>query len=192
MSKQELIQLINHEGNRYEFTYIGYKCVLIRNHLQVWSGYVGVTPHHPLYGYNYSDIVKVPKEILQSTVDIDKIGLLDFMAFCLQKKKEGIPDDEIQVSAALPVHGGLNYSRSTILLDEDNTAQTESEKIWWFGFDCGHHKDLVPKFEFDIYKGESTYKTKEFVINELKTLVDKLIIFKFGRDEQTGKKTKGN
>ena len=190
MNRQELDSLIEREGDRYEFEYRGYNCVLLRNTLKVWLGYVGVTPVHPLYGYNYKDIIKVPQEILQAKVEISRMGLIDFMAFCLQKKKEDIPNDHIQISAALPVHGGLNYSESNLPIDESESDLVS--KIWWFGFHCGHHSDLVPEHSFDLYNGKSSYKTKEFVIKELEHLVDRLIIFKFGRDEQTRKETEGN
>lgn len=76
---------------------------------------------------------------------------------------QGHPDfgkwyDAVEVG----VHGGLTY------------AELEGD-AWCFGFDCGHFDDWSPKvdklYEGDRYPNkEATYKTLQFVINELDNL----------------------
>lgn len=69
--------------------------------------------------------------------------------------------------AALDVHGGLTYSES-----EDDA--------WCFGFDCAHYNDLRPD-SLHYYKdmdidpfAEATWKSIDFVINELDHLAKQL------------------
>ena len=70
----------------------------------------------------------------------------------------------------LTVHGGLTYSDT-----EDGATR--------FGFDCGHYMDLVPAraemhkklgLTIDTDEERGTYKTLEFVINELDNLAKQI------------------
>ena len=52
--------------------------------------------------------------------------------------------------APVEVHGGLTYAA---LCDSDEetgichvAGPGEPEPLWWFGFDCGHSWDLIPRF----------------------------------------------
>jgi hypothetical protein len=38
----------------------------------------------------------------------------------------------------IDVHGSLTFSESS---DETNYPAPSTEKVWWFGFDCGHSGD---------------------------------------------------
>lgn len=69
-------------------------------------------------------------------------------------------------AVGLDVHGGLTY------------AEKEGES-WCFGFDCGHYDDWSPKLDKvfadgNYASGQATYKTLDFVINELDSLAKQL------------------
>lgn len=80
-----------------------------------------------------------------------------------------IPDSESMINPdELFVHGGITWTEHT-------------DGFYCYGFDCSHPVDIVPKFLFDgtypdfnsiIHK---TYKTKEFAINECKTLINQIL-----------------
>lgn len=82
-------------------------------------------------------------------------------------------DDEIP---SLNVHGGLTYSGG-----ESNYPISNDENLWWYGFDCAHHNDYVPKlakrdptlYTHTIYRDES-YVTKECeeLARQLKDIAD--------------------
>lgn len=74
-------------------------------------------------------------------------------------------------------HGGVNYSAPCTDSDEPAREQichvpTEThDDLWWFGFDCAHHTDLVPGIvaaftepEFqELFTRNHTYRTIEYV-----------------------------
>lgn len=70
------------------------------------------------------------------------------------------------------VHGELTYSAYGI------KKLNENPNMWYLGFDCAHYGDFVPSMEnlFHFKKEEyaKSYKTIEFVENELVQLVDQL------------------
>lgn len=69
------------------------------------------------------------------------------------------------------VHGGLTYSNSYL--------RYQPEKDWWrIGFDCNHAGDLSMDYQLNkecMLWINATYKTMEFVENELKQLVDQIV-----------------
>lgn len=83
------------------------------------------------------------------------------------------------------VHGGITYSSSKLHL--------QPEENWrWIGFDCGHAGDLSGTYQLDkeyIFWTHSTYKTIEFVEQELKDLVEQILA---DRQEDTIHTTKVN
>jgi hypothetical protein len=74
--------------------------------------------------------------------------------------------------ADIQVHGGLTYSST----DDDD----KNENTWWFGFDCAHAGDFVPKMAINMlehgfdYERTDTYRTWEYVENEVRELVRQL------------------
>ncbi|HAZ0641055.1 hypothetical protein HJD07_09690 [Enterococcus faecium] len=62
----------------------------------------------------------------------------------------------------LPAHGGLTFSGFV-------------NNEYWIGFDCAHAGDLLPMFpEEDLFPPQKndTYKTMEFVENNIKEIID--------------------
>lgn len=149
------------EPDRVEFKYKGYDCLIRRaapksQNANDWlgslCGYVAVPPSHPYYGKHYEEV-------------------------------------------DLHAHGGLTYSNPC---QGDICHKTDIEdKVWWFGFDCAHAGDLIPSvwearqpggylhhIREDLFKSfkslenhplfQETYKTIEFVEDEIKSLVEQL------------------
>lgn len=42
--------------NREEWRYKGYPCLMVRNGMGAWCGYVGISKDHPDYGKGYDDV----------------------------------------------------------------------------------------------------------------------------------------
>lgn len=64
-------------------------------------------------------------------------------------------------------HGGLSFSEFVL------PAHPE-EQGWFIGFDCAHSSDIVPEMYFNYGFDGGTYRTKEYVIAELKSIVMQL------------------
>ena len=133
------------------FEYKGYKCACVFNAGGFRCGYVAVDQNHPYYQKDYSE--EGPNEIM--------------------------------------CHWGLTYS------GEGKHFYNGSDGFWWFGFDCGHYGDspdydtalayelitqdqytIGIKFNPMITFEENTIKTKEFVEENCKMIVEQLIAVK--------------
>jgi len=163
------------------FFYQGYKCVVVFTKIGHRCGYVAVTPDHPLFGIAYSQDIKSP-ELLQeiSNSTIGKKSLIDI--FCWDGK-------EARLSLLVNVHGGITYSGLSHL---SNFPTNQFDKVWYFGFDCGHYgdgKDLktaVKYFGLNRMKWILDYEDKygyadkdevrslSYVKNECKLLAEQL------------------
>ncbi len=77
------------------------------------------------------------------------------------------------VGEHVQVHGGLTYSHNSV-------PGSECGATWWFGFDCAHGGDLVPKLvEYQaeyraIFPCDETYRNMEYVKNEAVALAEQL------------------
>ena len=93
---------------------------------------------------------------------------------------------DIEDQFDIEVHGGLTFSGFITGFIDGTILQ---ERCWWIGFDCNHFDDLK---DFEIMSHEykeayqcipqfyGTIKTKEYVENECKKLIDQIIKY-FGR-----------
>lgn len=134
------------------FDYKGHKCACVFNAGGFRCGYVAVDDTHPYYKMDYTD--DGPNEIM--------------------------------------CHWGLTYSGNGKHFYEGD------DNLWWFGFDCGHCEDgtefdtamkygLISSVEYNIgiemqealsMDENVTVKTKEFVEENCKMIVEQLIAFK--------------
>lgn len=103
----------------------GLPCMVLRNFMGVWCGYVGVTEGHPWYQVEYDG--------------------------CPISCKE--EDCDHRLDMVLRVHGGLTFSSSCQEVGPMEKrichvpGHGEPDNVWWFGFDCGHAFDFIPEFE---------------------------------------------
>jgi hypothetical protein len=99
-------------------------------------GYVGVPESHPCYGKSYFEQLDIiSKEQVKNTTLGNKSPIL-----LLTASVNSNGDDEIRRSLdiLIDVHGGLTYSSKK---ENSDYPVKSTEKIWWFGFDCAHHRD---------------------------------------------------
>ena len=90
--------------------------------------------------------------------------LCGYVLLTKEDKRYGKDWEEIPYS----VHGGITYSSHKLHLQQE-------EDWWWIGFDCAHAGDINMVFWLERPESGFTYKTMEFVENELKQLVDQII-----------------
>lgn len=132
----------------------GLPCLAVRNQFGAWCGYVGVYRDHPWYGVDYG---------------------------------EGGFDNENRPEAVLRVHGGITFSSGC--QKEATEAEGichvaghgEDDRVWWFGFDCAHYRDLVPTMQkalIDVgssqLDGDSQYRDLDYVRSECASLAKQL------------------
>ncbi len=147
------------EPDRVEWEHLGLPCLIVRSDSSgSLCGYAAVPPGHPLHGKDYN---------------------------------------EVDLSA----HGGLTYC-GTCRGDICHVPKPgEPDDVWWFGFDTAHFMDVMPKMEallrtldsrrkdneakiLDVWKEsdgvfgfpQSSYKTIDYVTNEVNRLAEQLVV----------------
>lgn len=78
------------------------------------------------------------------------------------------------------VHGGLSFSKFCDPAEPKengicHVGEVANEKVWWFGFDCGHCNDLRPKDHHMLGLAEVVYRDFDYVKNEVTQLAEALI-----------------
>lgn len=133
----------------------GLGCIILRQSNGTLSGYVGVGPDHPLFGYA-----------------VDALPV-DFAA-CVHGGITYARPCEVN-RFARRAHGKPRAERYTVchvtrvrVVQDYRTVQTTEdefahEDLWWLGFDTDHPGDLVPKgFEAGRRRGD-VYRDQAFV-----------------------------
>lgn len=151
------------EPNEVDFTAEGLPCKLRRGPLGHWCGYVGVPQDHPWHGLSYNSRVVVPKSWLENRT-IDSFGVIDLFCHIANPKEP----NEVSLSLALSVHGGITYS-------ENHAPNEEPDGRFWFGFDCAHAGDLNPSsFERGYAFSGDVYRNQSYVVAECQSLAAQL------------------
>jgi hypothetical protein len=173
-----------------DFTYYGYRCVVIFSYLGFRCGYVGIPKKHPLYGIEYNQ--ETPK-LKKENMEDKEIGKRSLFSLMFMNPKSNYISPEVYFD----IHGSLTYS------GKDKNYPVESD-LWWFGFDCGHLStgddadyDLIyPYFNdnpkllkslseyledapnlkemFGFNEDEMTIRDKEYVEEECRSLAEQL------------------
>lgn len=74
------------------------------------------------------------------------------------------------------VHGGLTFAGSSREYDLINPF-VKAEDLWWFGFDCAHYRDGLPRVpggDPPWTAPETEYRTFEYVVEECTSLARQL------------------
>lgn len=149
----------------------GLECIVIMTDMGYRCGYAGIPESHCLYGIKYSKETYKLNAFLE-TVNTDKytIDKTDVVAlFCGGAKNN--------VTTAIQVHGGVTYS------DTSGKYPVKADKLWWFGYDCGHAgdaKDLTAVSdslrEIELkYPTGGVLRTTDYCIEECESLADQLL-----------------
>jgi len=157
----------------------GRPCLIVRNQLGGLCGYVGIDKTHPLFEKPYSTEVPMPEGFMDAEIGKRSPMMMLFLAF----REEG--STTVRIDSVFDVHGGITYSDKCQddheygrgichLVDEG-----EDDDIWWFGFDCGHHLDVLPgmlaRFP-EMYGGdERSYRDVAYVKEECARFAKQLV-----------------
>lgn len=144
----------------------GLACIMLRQENGTISGYVGVSPEHPLFGFA-ADAVPVD-------ISNDVHGGVTYGKACevnrFARRAHGKPCKERYT---------VCHVTRTRLVQEYRTVQTTSdefdhEDLWWLGFDTDHAGDLVPKGHLDKRHRGGVYRDQSFVYGQCLALARRL------------------
>ena len=166
------------EPMQMDFIHAGLQCAMRRGPFGAWCGYVGVPEEHPFYGVQYGDKVDF-SDSGRLPIDMQRLGPINVFISALDPDRD---NNSIELCMILPCHGGITFS------GEGDHLPQASEKLWWLGFDCGHAWDLAPAIcdsqhpDFPpgmplppkSFLSDLTYRTADYVVNELRQLATKL------------------
>ena len=139
-------------------------CIAIENMHR--CGYVGITVKNPLHGISYSQNTPVLKELWKRIQNepLGKRGIIPIVCATNKSEKECQTPELV-----FNVHGGLTYCGG-------DDYPVKSDNLWWYGFDCGHHRDGY--FEgSSLHNIMSAYpiRTVEYVVEECESLSKQLM-----------------
>jgi len=143
----------------------GLGCIMLRQKNGTISGYVGVSPEHPLFGYE-ADAVPVD---VSNTVH----GGVTYGKACevnrFERRAHGKPRQErYTVCHTTRVRTVQDYR--TVQTTEDEFH----EDLWWLGFDTDHPGDLVPGGRYGGGRKGDVYRDQSFVYSNCIELARKL------------------
>ena len=148
------------EPDKVEFEYRDHLCQILRPTLP-FAGH--------LCGY-----VRVSQDIVD--IDSNMWEVHGGITFVINQKKYALQKEKKEK---------INPSEADLKPTPLVAKGRDPEEDWegnWIGFDCGHWADLIPKQKdyeirnlFGEFCEERTYRTVEFVTEELKRLVDQIV-----------------
>lgn len=168
-------------------------CLIVRGPVGALCGYVGVPKGHPAYGLHYDGIPqdKADERSDYSRENMRAVGALqknnpgmrfeDAMAACPHDWPE-IPRAGLAGEAVynVEIHGGLTFSGADRDGDEATTISHvpeigDPDDIWWFGFDCSHFMDYMPKlWPYRTSRDGESYRDFDYVTKECENLAKQL------------------
>lgn len=143
----------------------GLPCLIVRGPSGALCGYVGVAQGHPWHGIDYT---KCPQG--KSCPD----------------RTEDHPYCDHSPESRIRVHGGITFADACRPASDEGVGichvpePGEPDHVWWFGFDCAHSGDVMPKHEADGYGSlfagyfGSWYKPVFYVQGECARLAEQL------------------
>lgn len=178
----------------------GLPCLIVRNYAGALCGYVGVSKGHPLFGVEYSECPLEEKcdgycdHQPQSQLSVH--GGLTFSSFCAAHKEEDwqrwrtrMLSADVQDSAVqYPSGDSARRLREMGHLIDDYPAFVkymesraichlvepgEDDCVWWFGFDCHHYRDSVPRRDYCGFD-DGVYRDVSYVQSECADLARQL------------------
>jgi hypothetical protein len=135
----------------------GLPCVIVRNHVGVLCGYVGVPRRHLLYGELHGRH--------HLALDVRVHGGLTF-------------------SGPIPSPGDVNSIEDATLSHVPGPGQLDD--VWWFGFSCDQRGDLMPYFPLGAW-GRCEYRTIAYVTVQTVGLAAQLAQVPIARPDRRGR-----
>ena len=155
----------------------GLGCIMLRLENGTLSGYVGVGPDHPLFGFNAD---AVPIDIAGPVH-----GGVTYGKACevnrFKQEEYGDPRTERYTVCHVTVTRVVRNYR-TVKATKD---EFEHEDLWWLGFDTDHVGDLVPKgYDRHAAKGD-VYRDQAFVYRQVTAFACRLRELADAKDSDT-------
>lgn len=119
--------------NVLDFEHAGLPCRVVKTDMGHFCGYVGVSDCHPWHGKCYSEKVDVPESVMNRTIDVDKVGVINLL--CASVSGEDMDSGKLDIVLAVDVHGGLTFAQQIAPGGPSDAAS------WWFGYACAHTGD---------------------------------------------------
>lgn len=143
----------------------GFPCVVVLTPMGHRCGYVGVPYHHPLWGKDYSESVRIKKKAVKK-LTCEKVSSIALLCTDMVAVKAGI----ISIDCLFDVHGGITYAGKQGRWDK----VSPDDSYWFFGFDCAHAGD-APEPGYSSYPSfDGEIRTLEFCVGECETLAESL------------------
>lgn len=142
----------------------GLGCIMLRQENGTISGYVGVSPEHPLFGFQADAVPLDISNVVHGGVTYAKACEVNRFA----RVAWGEPSKERYT---------VCHVTRVRLVQEYRTVQTTEdefhEDLWWFGFDTSHPGDFVPDQARERRSGD-VYRDQAFVYENCVALAHKL------------------
>lgn len=143
----------------------GLGCIMLRQTNGTISGYVGIAPQHPLFGFEADAVPVEISNVVHGGLSYGKaceVNRFDRVAW-------GKPHKERYT---------VCHVTRTRLVQEYRTVQTTHdefhEDLWWLGFDTDHPGDFVPKERHDERRKGVVYRDQSYVYANCMSLARKL------------------
>ena len=150
--------------DREPFDYVywqqdGYDCLLTRNRMGAWCGYVGVGSEHPWYSVGYSSCVRGHRdktqkeelrryrrnrELAKTKQERDSWDNLAKLTERYYHPSATCEEYDHTPESILNVHGGITYADMEHEEGWIKRPEVTEPKRWFFGFDTHHYMDVSP------------------------------------------------
>lgn len=159
----------------------GLDCMLVRAEVSgSLCGYVGIPESHPLFGVHYGEPSPVLASLTMQRMG-EPVGEHPPFSVLLGALMGQFP--EPSPVTALRVHGGITYSD---VCDEGGRIchvpqPGRPARVWWYGFDTGHHNDQSPAIDAllrthaALYREDrGVYRDRAYMEQEVRALAAQL------------------
>lgn len=136
----------------------GLGCIMLRQKNGTLSGYVGIGPDHPLFGFTADAVPVDIANCVHGGVTYGKECEVNRFA----REEYGTPRKERYTVCHTPLTRVVRNYRTV----QTTKNKFEHEEIWWLGFDTDHVGDLVPKGSNLRPKKGDVYRNQAYVYDE--------------------------
>lgn len=155
----------------------GLGCIMLRQEDGTISGYVGVGPEHPLFGYEADAVPVDISRVVHGGITYGKACEVNRFA----REAWGKPRKErYTVCHTTYVRTVQDYRTVKTTKDEFH------EDLWWLGFDTAHPGDLVPNARYGGGRKGDIYRNQSYVYFNCIELARKLKALVAGDTEDDG------
>lgn len=143
----------------------GLGCIMLRQKNGTISGYVGIGPEHPLFGFEADAVSVAVSNVVHGGLTYGKACEVNRFARVAWGKPR---KERYTVCHTTRVRTVQDYR--TVQTTEDEFH----EDLWWLGFDTDHPGDLVPNSRYGEGRKDDVYRDQSFVYSNCIELARRL------------------